>query len=91
MAKRKPQPSPAGGGLRDAVLTLATAGRRGIAAWHQRLPADVLDELRQIRRDAGEITGNAAVGLYTENLAVKADAHCHVSGSVAELAPILSR
>ena len=54
MAKRKPEPSPAGGGLRDAVLTLATAGRRGIAAWHQRLPADVLDELRQIRRDFHE-------------------------------------
>lgn len=57
MAKRKPRPSPAGGGLRDAVMAGVTKAHHGKLPWWHALPADVLEELRQIRAEyyAGKV------------------------------------
>lgn len=56
MAKQKP-PAPGAGGLRDAVLADVPPPRRGNPPWHERLDADTLAELEQIRADwrAGKV------------------------------------
>ena len=55
MAKRSP--APVAGGLRDAVLAGVTKARHGKAPWWHSLPAEVLEELRQLRSEfyAGKI------------------------------------
>ena len=56
MAKQK-RPAPGAGGLRDAVLADVPPPRRGNLPWHQRLDAETLAELEQIRADyrAGKV------------------------------------
>ncbi len=51
MAGRPSGRSPAASGLREAILAEATQPRRGPPNWFDKLPADLAEEVGQIRED----------------------------------------